>query len=441
LLVLGFRIGLKVQNPGHMEFLLGHMASARMAAKTLLLNWDVHVDVMQGVTMDKLLDRVLAFEKDPDSKFWLTHYPYVLLGRRASDGRQRLPILGSYAELAEVYKRAFQLLAVLHGDRMFGETQHALFLDWMKAFFDKAALNLMQTFRTFNDKVFVYLGQSIQQVGARFLMDISRASPMIVMEPFFNVHGSEIPKDAAGKVFHIFLVDRFSMCHQIYSSGMVGHEDCGRGYWGIDPNVGAPTVKNQWNSVMVNPDFMTRLPSPLFEQHVAGGVQRGNERQSIDPYLPGSSADQAPVSPVKQPQAPKRGAAPAATPPVVIDMTDEKQKRGPPPHHWDGEEKKAVEEFLKVNYGLNGKAEGNTGGFMCHLDIKAILYPGYFYECNRTNPPCTFRHGLTATEAEGAYLDGSEAQKDAIRALTPSFTAAIAGGTLKKSKVPKKKGK
>jgi hypothetical protein len=82
-------------------------------------------------------------------------------------------------------------------------------------------------------------------------MDISRASQMIVMEPFFNVHGSEIPKDAFGKVFHIFLVDRFSMCHQIYSSGMVGHEDCGRGYWGIDPNVGAPTVKNQWNSVMV----------------------------------------------------------------------------------------------------------------------------------------------------------------------------------------------
>jgi hypothetical protein len=81
-------------------------------------------------------------------------------------------------------------------------------------------------FRTFNDKVFVYLGQSIQQVGARFLMDISRASPMIVMAPFFNVHGSEIPKDADGKVFHIFLVDRYSMCHQIYSSGIVRNEDC-----------------------------------------------------------------------------------------------------------------------------------------------------------------------------------------------------------------------
>ena len=35
--------------------------------------------------------------------------------------------LGSYAELAEVYKRAFQLMAVLHGDRMFGETKQALF--------------------------------------------------------------------------------------------------------------------------------------------------------------------------------------------------------------------------------------------------------------------------------------------------------------------------
>jgi hypothetical protein len=51
---------------------------------------------------------------------------------------------------------------------------------------------------------------------------------MIVMEPFFNVHGSEIPKDAAAKAFHIFLVDRFAMCHQIYSCGLVGHEDCGR---------------------------------------------------------------------------------------------------------------------------------------------------------------------------------------------------------------------
>jgi hypothetical protein len=158
LLVLGFRIGLKVQNPGNMEFLLGHMASARMSAKTLLLNWGVLVDVMQGVTMDKLIDRVLAFKKDPDGKFWLTHYAYVLLGRRTCDGRQRLPILGSYAELVEVYKRAFQLMAVVHGDNMFGETPQALFLDWMKAFFEKAAMNLMQTFRTFNDKVFVYLG-------------------------------------------------------------------------------------------------------------------------------------------------------------------------------------------------------------------------------------------------------------------------------------------
>ena len=78
---------------------------------------------------------------------------------------------------------------------------------------------------------------------------------MIVMEPFFNVHGSEIPKDAAAKAFHIFLVDRFAMCHQIYSSGLVGNEDCGRGFWGIDPNIGAPMVKNQWNSVMVNPDL------------------------------------------------------------------------------------------------------------------------------------------------------------------------------------------
>jgi hypothetical protein len=154
----------------------------------------------------------------------------------------------------------------LHGDHMFDETQHALFLAWMKSFFDKTAMNLMQTFRTFDDKVFVYLGRSIQQVGERFLIDTSRESPLIVMEPFYNVHGSEITKDARGAAFHEFLSDRFAQCHQIYSSGLVGHEDCGRGFWDIDAHIGAPTAKNQWNSVTVNPDFVSVLTSPLFEK-------------------------------------------------------------------------------------------------------------------------------------------------------------------------------
>jgi hypothetical protein len=65
--------------------------------------------------MDKLIDRILTFQKDPNGKFWLTHYAYVMLGRRPSDSLQRLPILGSYAELSEEYMRAFKLLAVLHG--------------------------------------------------------------------------------------------------------------------------------------------------------------------------------------------------------------------------------------------------------------------------------------------------------------------------------------
>jgi len=111
------------------------------------------MDVKHGLNMDQLIDRVLAFKRDPDGKYWLAHYAYVLLGRRASDGMQRLPILGSYAELAQVYTRAFTLLAVLHGDHMFGEAQQALFLAWMRAFFDKASMNLNQTFRTFNDKI------------------------------------------------------------------------------------------------------------------------------------------------------------------------------------------------------------------------------------------------------------------------------------------------
>ena len=100
-----------------------------------------------------------------------------------------------------------------------------------------------------------------------------------------------------------------------------------------------------------------------------------------------------------------------------------------------------MEEFLKVNCGLNGNSGDNTRGWVCHNDIKNILFPGYFYECNRTNPQCNFRHALTATAARGRYLDGTEPQKEALRALTPSWTAAIADGTLKKAKVPKKKGK
>ena len=69
-------------------------------------------------------------------------------------------------------------------------------------------------------------------------------------------------------------------------------------------------------------------------------------------------------------------------------------------------------------------------------------FPRFFYGYGRTNPLCKFRHGLTATESGGPYLDGSEAEKDALRALVPSYTAAIASRALKKSKIPKKdKGK
>ena len=71
-------------------------------------------------------------------------------------------------------------------------------------------MNLMQAFRTFNDKIFVYLGNSIQLVGERFLIDISRESPLLVMAPFYNVHGSEIPKDAWGNPYHDFIADKFA---------------------------------------------------------------------------------------------------------------------------------------------------------------------------------------------------------------------------------------
>ena len=81
LLTLGFRSGLKVEVPSNMEFLLVHISSARMRAKSLLLDWNVSTEVKAGLPMDKLIDRVLAFKKDPDGIFWLTHYALILLGR------------------------------------------------------------------------------------------------------------------------------------------------------------------------------------------------------------------------------------------------------------------------------------------------------------------------------------------------------------------------
>ena len=69
------------------------------------------------------------------------------------------------------------------------------------------------------------------------------------------------------------------------------------------------------------------------------------------------------------------------------------------------------------------------------------MYTQVFYPCGFKGN-CKFRHGLEATTAGGPYLDGSEAQKDAMRALAPTYTAAIAEGTLRMGKVPKKgKGK
>jgi hypothetical protein len=62
LLVLGFRTGLKVEMHSNMEFLFGHMSSARMRAKSLLLNWNVGTDAKPGLQMDKMIDRVLTFK-------------------------------------------------------------------------------------------------------------------------------------------------------------------------------------------------------------------------------------------------------------------------------------------------------------------------------------------------------------------------------------------
>jgi hypothetical protein len=119
-------------------------------------------------------------------------------------------------------------------------------------------------------------------------------------------------------------------------------------------------------------------------------------------------------------------------------LAKESRERGHKPHYWDAAERKVVDKHLKSTYGLNGNKGDNTGGWPCYNDIKAVIFPGYFHGCTQKSPRCKNRHALTATEAGAPYMDGSESQKDAVRALTPSWVAAIADGTLQKSKVPKK---
>ena len=93
-----------------------------------------------------------------------------------------------------------------------------------------------------------------------------------------------------------------------------------------------------------------------------------------------------------------------------------------------------------MTYGLTGDCGDNT--MCCFSDIRAILFPGFFYGHGRTNPLCKFRNGLTTTASGGPYLDGSEPQLEALRAVLPSYSTAIASGALQKAKVPRKdKGK
>ena len=119
---------------------------------------------------------------------------------------------------------------------------------------------------------------------------------------------------------------------------------------------------------------------------------------------------------------------------MVIDITDDK-KPGPSIFHWDEAEMAAVEAYLKQNCNLEGTEKANT---MCMHDMRDILYPSYFRGCKQKDK-CMYRHGLTATAGGGTFLDGSESQGNALRALTPSYAAKIADGTIRPWKKSKKK--
>jgi hypothetical protein len=119
---------------------------------------------------------------------------------------------------------------------------------------------------------------------------------------------------------------------------------------------------------------------------------------------------------------------------VVIDMTDDK-KPAPSNFHWEEAELEAVAAYLKQNCNLEGTEGANS---FCMHDMRDILFPSYFRGCKKKDK-CTYRHGLTATAGGGAFLDGSESQGNALRALTPSYAARIADGTIRPWKKAKKK--
>ena len=92
---------------------------------------------------------------------------------------------------------------------------------------------------------------------------------------------------------------------------------------------------------------------------------------------------------------------------------------------------------MKATFGLTGNVGDNPPRYPYFNDMRAVVYPGgYFYGCGKAQ--CKARHALTTAVVGAPYMDGSEAQKGACRAFTPSWTPAIAAGTLKVGKIPKK---
>ena len=111
------------------------MRTAKMRAVDLLVAYGCKDEMTTNMTQSKFIDYAMRFKKDKDGNFWMSSYPQVLLGRRASTGEQRFPILGCEADLTEVYRRVFEFMAVLHGWSVFGPRVWKAFLPWFKNFF------------------------------------------------------------------------------------------------------------------------------------------------------------------------------------------------------------------------------------------------------------------------------------------------------------------
>ena len=366
LMTQGFRDTIAVEGASFLQY---HMRTAKMRAVDLLVAYGCKDEMTTNMTQPKFIDYAMRFKKDKDGNFWMSSYPQVLLGRRASTGEQRFPILGCEADLTEVYRRVFEFMAVLHGWSVFGPRVWKAFLPWFKNFFDNGALNPAELFCGFHNKVFVTLADSLQEISHRFYGDTGRNSPFISVIPLFGIHGSVMPKDAGGEEYSVVQQAYFQRCHLRYTTIFAGKSCGGTLFWGIKQGV-VPSAKNSWNSLPIDKSFQTSYAMPLMNGALGATVV------GMGALAPAPAPSPAPASA----PTPNWAAIDTGTlqEPIVLDGAGSaKKKPEKTAISWVDAEWISLDDHLKQTYGLTGPRNA-APGFACRQNIREVMYPGFF---------------------------------------------------------------